>query len=270
MADITIHGQTYTGVKTVKYVNGANTYDLEKLILNGTVVFEKVPDLPLPEKKALSLMTWQDISTVCKAGKASEYWAVGDTTSIKANGTAYPVMIIGFDHDEPTDAAGYGRSKAGITLQTVHVLYGAHKMYDMNSSTSSWETTVLRSRLNNTILNSMNSDLTPVIVPVNKICRVRSSNSISYTTVSDKLFVLSSAECEKNQAMTDGTLYTYFQNNSAKKMDPNDRLRSYWTRTADYNTQAAKAAFDIVNEAGGITTGTYATYSNSVAFAFCV
>ena len=39
MVDITIHGQTYTGVKTVKYVNGANTYDLEKLILNGTVVF---------------------------------------------------------------------------------------------------------------------------------------------------------------------------------------------------------------------------------------
>lgn len=270
MADITIHGQTYTGVKTVEYVNGANTYDLEKLILNGTVVFEKVPDLPLPEKKALSLMTWQDISTVCKAGKASEYWAVGDTTSIRANGTVYPVMIIGFDHDEPTDAASYGRSKAGITLQTVRVLYETHKMYDMNSSTSSWETTVLRSRLNNTILNSMNSDLTPVIVPVNKICRVRSSNSISYTTVSDKLFVLSSAECEKNQAMTDGTLYTYFQNNSAKKMDPNDRLRSYWTRTADYNTQAEKAAFDIVNGAGGITTGTYATYSNSFAFAFCV
>lgn len=270
MADITIHGQTYTGVKTVKYVNGANTYDLEKLILNGTVVFEKVPDLPLPEKKALSLMTWQDISTVCKAGKASEYWAVGDTTSIKANGTAYPVMIIGFDHDEPTDAAGYGRSKAGITLQTVCVLYGAHKMYDMNSSTSSWETTVLRSRLNNTILNSINSDLTSVIVPVNKICRVRSSNSITYKTVSDKLFVLSSSECVKNQTTPDGTLYTYFNSNSAAKMDMYSVTRAYWTRTADYHTQANKATFDMVDESGSITTGMYATYSNSVAFSFCV
>ena len=120
MADITIHGQTYTGVNTVKYVNGANTYDLEKLILNGNVVFEKVPDFPA--KKALSLMTWQDISTVCKAGKASEYWAVGDTKNITVNGSTCAVMIIGFDHDEPTDTASYGRSKAGITLQTVHVI----------------------------------------------------------------------------------------------------------------------------------------------------
>lgn len=268
MADITIHGQTYTGVKTVKYVNGANTYDLEKLILNGTVVFEKVPDFPA--KKALSLMTWQDISTVCKAGKASEYWAVGDITYITVNGATYAVMIIGFDHDDPTDAASYGRSKAGITLQTVRLLSTTYKMYTMNQSTSSWETTTLRTTLNGAILNTMDGDLTSVIVPVNKNCREKSRNSITYKTVSDKLFVLSSSECVKNQTTPDGTLYTYFNSNSAAKMDTSRVTRAYWTRTADYHTQANKATFDMVDESGSITTGTYATYSNSVAFAFCV
>lgn len=265
MADITIHGQTYTGVKTVKYVNGANAYDLEKLILNGTVVFEKEPDFPA--KKALSLMTWKDISTVCKAGKASEYWAVGDTKDITVNGATYAVMIVGFDHDEPTDAAGYGRSKAGITLQTVHVLSTTYKMYAMNESPSSWETTILRSVLNGTILNAMDSDLTSVIVPVNKTCRVKASSSDLYTTVSDTLFVLSSPECAKNQDTTDGTLYAYFNSHSAAKTDAHSITRAYWTRTSGYNRQAT---FDTVGDTGSISTNTYAIYGNSVAFAFCV
>lgn len=268
MADITIHGQTYTGVKTVKYVNGTNTYDLEKLILNGAVVFEKVPDFPA--KKALSLMTWQDISTVCKAGKAGEYWAVGDTKNITVNGATYAVMIIGFDHDEPTDAASYGRSKAGITLQTVRLLSTTYKMYAMNQSTSSWETTTLRSSLNGTVLGSMDSDLTSVIVPVNKTCRVKASSSDSYTTVSDTLFVLSSPECAKDQTTTDGTLYTYFNNHSAVKTDTYGVTRGYWTRTSGYHTQSNKATFDTVDDTGSVSTGTYATYNNSVAFAFCV
>lgn len=268
MADITIHGQTYTGVKTVKYVNGANTYDLEKLILNGTVVFEKVPDFPA--KKALSLMTWKDISTVCKAGKASEYWAVGDTKDITVNGATYAVMIIGFDHDEPTDAASYGRSKAGITLQTVHVLTKLYKMCDTEPSTASWKTATLRSTLNSTVLGTMESDLTSVIVPVDKNCREKEYGSEAYTTVSDKLFVLSSPECAKNQTTTDGTLYTYFNSNSAAKTDPSGSRKSYWTRTSGYNLQSYSATFDRVLTGGSINKYSSPTNSEPVAFAFCV
>nr|DAI24321.1 MAG TPA: hypothetical protein [Caudoviricetes sp.] len=268
MADITIHGQTYTGVKTVKYFNGANTYDLEKLILNGTVVFEKEPDFPA--KKALSLMTWKDISTVCKAGKASEYWAVGDTKDITVNGATYAVMIIGFDHDEPTDAASYGRSKAGITLQTVHVISGSYKMCNTMPSTASWKTATLRTTLNSTILGTMESDLTSVIVPVNKNCREKAYDSDTYTTVSDKLFVLSSPECAKNQITTDGTLYTYFNSNSAAKTDPGGGKQTYWTRTSGYNLQSYSATFDRVLTGGSINTYASPTSVSMVAFAFCV
>ena len=268
MADITIHGQTYTGVNTVKYVNGANTYDLEKLILNGNVVFEKVPDFPA--KKALSLMTWQDISTVCKAGKASEYWAVGDTKNITVNGSTCAVMIIGFDHDEPTDTASYGRSKAGITLQTVHVISGSYKMCNTMPVIASWGTATLRTTLNDTILGTMESDLTSVIVPVNKNCLVKRNNSNTYTTVSDKLFVLSSPECKKNQTTTDGTLYTYFDSNSAAKTDTGGGRQAYWTRTSGYNTQSNEVTFYRVMTGGNINTNTSPTSENMVAFAFCV
>ena len=268
MADITIHGQTYTGVKTVKYVNGANTYDLEKLILNGNVVFEKVSDFPA--KKALSLMTWQDISTVCKAGKASEYWAVGDTKDITVNGSTYAVMIIGFDHDEPTDTESYGRSKAGITLQTVHVISGSYKMCNTMPSTASWKTATLRTTLNDTILGTMDSDLTSVIVPVNKNCRETAYSSDTYTTVSDKLFVLSSPECAKNQTTTDGTLYTYFDSNSAAKTDTGGGRQAYWTRTSGYNTQSYEVTFDRVMTGGSINTLSSPTSDNMVAFSFCV
>ena len=268
MADITIHGQTYTGVKTVKYVNGANTYDIEKLILNGTVLFEKVPDLPA--KKALSLMTWQDISTVCKAGKASEYWAVGDTKDITVNGSTYAVMIIGFDHDEPTDASSYGRSKAGITLQTVHVISGSYKMCNTMPSTASWKTATLRTTLNDTILGTMESDLASVIVPVNKNCRERAYGYDAYITVSDKLFVLSSPECDKNRTTTDGTLYTYFDSNSAAKTDTGGVGQVYWTRTGGYSTSSNGLRFDTVTTGGYVTTISSPTSDNMVAFAFCV
>ena len=268
MADITIHGQTYTGVKTVKYVNGANTYDLEKLILNGNVLFEKVPDLPA--KKSLSLMTWQDISTVCKAGKASEYWAVGDTKDITVNGSTYAVMIIGFDHDDPTDTASYGRSKAGITLQTVHVISGSYKMCNTMPSTASWKTSTLRTTLNDTIIGTMDSDLTSVIVPVNKNCRETAYGSDTYTTVSDKLFVLSSPECKKNQTTTDGTLYTYFDSNSAAKTDTGGGRQAYWTRTSGFNTQSNEVTFSRVMTGGSINIYESPTSDNMVAFAFCV
>ena len=268
MADITIHGQTYTGVKTVKYVNGANTYDLEKLILNGNVVFEKVPDFPA--KKALSLMTWQDISTVCKAGKANEYWSVGDTKDITVNGSTYAVMIIGFDHDDPTDTESYGRSKAGITLQTVHVISGSYKMCNTMPSTASWETATLRTTLNDTIIGTMDSDLTSVIVPVNKNCRETAYGSDTYTTVSDKLFVLSSPECKKNQTTTDGTLYTYFDSNSAAKTDTGGGRQAYWTRTSGFNTQSNEVTFSRVMTGGSINIYESPTSDNMVAFAFCV
>lgn len=268
MADITIHGQTYTGVKTVKYVNGANTYDLEKLILNGTVVFEKEPDFPT--KKALSLMTWKDISTVCKAGKASEYWAVGDTKNITVNGATYAVMIIGFDHDEPTDAASYGRSKAGITLQTVHVISGEYQMCNTMPSTASWKTATLRTTLNSTILGQMESALASVIVPVNKNCREKTYNSDTYTTVSDKLFVLSSPECAKNQTTTDGTLYTYFNSHTPEKTDAGGGRQGYWTRTSGYSLQAYTATFDRVMTGGSINIFASPTAKSLVAFAFCV
>lgn len=268
MADVTIHGQTYTGVNAVNYVKNGVTNSVNELVVNGGKIWEA--ESSLPTKNALSDMSWAAISTVCKAGLASEYWAVGDTKDITVNGATYAVMIIGFDHDDPTDTASYGRSKAGITLQTVHVISGSYKMCNTMPSTASWKTATLRATLNETILGTMESDLTSVIVPVNKNCRETVYGSDTYTTVSDKLFVLSSPECAKNRTTTDGTLYTYFDSNSAAKTDTGGGRQAYWTRTSGYNTQSYEVTFDRVMTGGSINTIASPTSDNMVAFAFCV
>ena len=135
---------------------------------------------------------------------------------------------------------------------------------------ASWGTATLRTTLNDTILGTMESDLTSVIVPVNKNCLVKRNNSNTYTTVSDKLFVLSSPECKKNQTTTDGTLYTYFDSNSAAKTDTGGGRQAYWTRTSGYNTQSNEVTFYRVMTGGNINTNTSPTSENMVAFAFCV
>lgn len=265
MADITIHGQTYTGVKTVKYVNGADTYDLEKLILNGNVVFEKVQDIPA--KKALSLMTWQDISTVCKAGKASEYWSIGDTKPITINGVSYNVVLIGFDHDDVTDSTSYGRSKAGATFNLLEVTDTKYKMATDEYSCDNWTLSTIRSSTLPTILSQLESDLRSVIVPVDKSYNIYSSSSPSYSTTSDSLFLLSTPEVGGSDT-TDGTIYSYFStttNRSKKRRDGSSVdwwLRSLYGYNNGYTFRRVLAS--------DILSSLVCTSSLPISFSFCV
>lgn len=265
MADITIHGQTYTGVNTVKYVNGANTYDLEKLILNGTVLFEKVQDLPA--KKALSLMTWQDISTVCKAGKASEYWAVGDTKPITINGVSYNVVLIGFDHDDVTDSTSYGRSKAGATFNLLEVTDTKYKMATDEYSCDNWTLSTIRSSTLPTILSQLESDLRSVIVPVDKSYNIYSSSSPAYGTTSDSLFLLSTPEVGGSDT-TDGTIYSYFSTTTNRSKKRRDGSSADWWLRSLYGYNNGYTFRRVLMS--DILSSLLCTNSLPISFAFCV
>ena len=91
------------------------------------MIFNLVPKSAaggLPEKAALSAMSWEDISAVSQAGLAVEYWSVGDATSVSIGGTAYDVVIVGFAHDDLADDTG----KAGITFGLKQCLSASYKM----------------------------------------------------------------------------------------------------------------------------------------------
>ena len=63
----------------------------------GITFWNKIP--------TLEEASWEFISEVSRAGKAQEYWYVGDTKTISIGGETYKAIIISFDHYYP--ATGY-------------------------------------------------------------------------------------------------------------------------------------------------------------------
>lgn len=187
----------------------------------------------LPAKDTLENTSWEDIATISKAGRAAEYWSIGDQKTITLNGVSYVVDIIGFDHDTPTDTAAYGRSKAGITFQ-LHDLYATtYQMIYAKYNDRGWEACDIRVNIMPALLNQMSSDLSSVIIPVDKLW---GGNNYSYTlnTISDSLFLLSETEvCNSNyfSAGVEGTQYAYYAagNSIIKKL--NGSAADWWFRS---------------------------------------
>lgn len=70
----------------------------------------------------LSNNTWEKISAVARAGKASQFWNVGDTKPITVAGSTYNAQIMDFDMYDVSDPVSYGREKAGIVFQFVECI----------------------------------------------------------------------------------------------------------------------------------------------------
>lgn len=265
MADVTIHGQTYTGVNAINYVKNGVTNSVNELVVNGSKIWEA--ESLLPAKNALSDMSWDDISAVCKAGLASEYWSVGDTKQITIKGVSYNVVLIDFDHDDVTDSASYGRSKAGATFNLLEVTDTSYRMANDEYSCNNWTLSTIRSSTLPTILSQLESDLQSVIVPVNKPYSIYNSSSVTYDTTSDSLFLLSTPEVGGSDT-TDGTKYSYFSttiNRSKKRRDGSSA--DWWLRSSYgyYNGYTFRRVL-----ATDILSSLVCTSSLPISFAFCV
>ena len=215
MANITIHGNTYD-VSAINYVKNGVTNPVSTLVLNGNTVFPAQTG-GLPEKKSFSEMTWEDIQTVCKAGKASEYWSIGDTKSL-GNSESNTVCIIGFDHDTPADTSAYGRSKAGITVETT-VCYDTTIQMNTTSSTSGgWKQCAARTNVCSALPSSLG--LEAYIVPVIKPCSTGGSSGQTIEEVTDSVFILSEVEIHGTTAYSivgEGTQYVWYEDNDNRK-----------------------------------------------------
>lgn len=87
--------------------------------------FPKYPEVD----PVFSNNSWELIKWVAQNDDPSKYWKVGNYKLLEINGSTYPMMILGFNHDKVTDPYNYGKQKAGMTLQlgASHSLYGDDK-----------------------------------------------------------------------------------------------------------------------------------------------
>lgn len=114
-----VNQNTGTTTITVKSAASANYAASVDQTITVTAQF-------MPSKKELDDMSWSDISTVSEAGKAAEYWKVGDRKGIVLNGTVGTlnlasktlyVYILGFDHNSDKEGRGihFGTFKDALT-----------------------------------------------------------------------------------------------------------------------------------------------------------
>lgn len=223
---------------------------------------------------------WNLISQVARTGQASAYWNIGDTKTIIMNGFECKVRIIGFDHDDVTDAASYGRNKAGITFDLAGI-------YDdrpySNSSSDTWDESNLRSLMTSFYepLLSVNPGLIDAIVPVNKGF-VIDDYPVTMSYTSDRLFVLSAREVSTDSISftEEGPQYAYYAagNSYVKKyLNPNivnyNKAYGWWTRSKPNRISGLYYNYHVSIGYSGAHNNLIVgegIKSKGISFAFCV
>ena len=204
----------------------------------GVIVLNRIINLG-PKKKAFSACTWAEVSEICKAGLASEYWQIGDTKNMVDGDDTTALRIIGFDHDPVADSAAYGREMAGITLEMVglHNDLKSVRVNTTNYAGTAWYSTQASQKcklrtetLPNFLSARVPTDLKNVIVSVKKEGSASDVNGfVANREVNDTLFVLSANEITGKYASgagSEGEQYAYY-----KAGNSYDKGVSYWTRS---------------------------------------
>lgn len=220
--------------------------------------------LMAPPAQPLEDMSWADISSVSTMGLASSYWSVGDTKGITIDNTPYTVQIAGFNHDDLADGSG----KAGVTFTLQNCLNTTYALNSSPTNANGWGGCSLRTTLQSTIFNQIESNLRNVIKTVNKTACV-GGGSTNVSTYADNLFLFAEIEVFgvlKYSAPGEGTQYELFTTSSERIKDVNGAPAGWWLRSA-YAQNAQ--AFCFVNATGG-QDAVPANSPYGIAFGFCV
>lgn len=217
----------------------------------------------------LENVPWVTVSAISRAGKASQYWSVGDTKSFDCGSDTYTAQIIGFDHDDVTDSASYGRTKAGTTFQ-FEQLYKTNYKFNSSSSVSRFDSATIYKTSIPTIQDELANDLSRVLVGVSKKC-LNASDSKIYTITDQKFTLPAYVEMLGNNAngittneKKEGTQYAFYAaGNSATKAKLGSTSDSYWYTRTLYTTARARV---ITTSGSGSTISVTTAYSVAPIF----
>lgn len=189
------------------------------------------------------------------------------------NGTNYAFDILGFNHDTLTTATAYGEATAtgmaGITLQIHDLFATTYPMNSSNTNSGGWKNSVMRTSTMATMKNYLPSAWRSIIKPVNKASGTGGGSSSGTETVSDSCFLLADIEVFGSPTYSvsgEGSQYAYYKAGNSKVKRRNGSAVVWWNRSP---YKQLPLSFTIV-DASGAANANFASYSNGVAFAFCV
>ncbi len=179
--------------------------------------------------------TWAQIKAISEAGKADEYFNLGDIKTITlTDGTAVEMEIVAFDADAKADG-----STVGITWISKGTV-ATHAMNSSMSNADGWAASEMRSWLQGDFYITLPDEVKDVIMSVNK-------TYYDYTTkstliIEDNVWVPSYREVYGNSANNDsyetsGADYIAFftDDNSRTKNDYEGSVAGWWLRSASSN-----------------------------------
>ena len=126
----------------------------------------------------------------------------------------------------------------------------------------------MRNSVLSSILSSLPADLQKVIKNVNKPTSA-GNQSANINTTSDKLFLLSEVEIFGSTTYSksgEGSQYAYYKAGNSKVKKVNGSASYWWERSPDGSYSTSFCSVD----SNGSANFTSASYSNGVAFGFCI
>ena len=209
--------------------------------------------------------TWEEINEISQSGKASEYWQIGDTKDIVVSGETLTVEIMDFNHDDLTSGG-----KAGITFGLKYLMNNTKQINATKTNAGGFTSSDIYSWLNNTLLNSLPSDLQTVIKTVNKKTSA-GNQSPTINTNAMKIFLFSEIEIYGYITYSfagEGEQYPIFSiaSNRIKTFSNGSSIVGWWERSPGLNS----GFFCAADNSTQLPSHDYADAFWGICFGFCV
>lgn len=280
-----------------------------KVIVSGAAPQMTVPSTFPPIGTALNDMTWEQIRAISDAGKAADYFNLGDTKTITINGKvgnttfsnlSIDAFIIGFNHNSAREGANRIHFKIGkIGGKQIALLdsnYGSSgssasyfQMNASNTNTGGWNNSSMRKTLlgnsgtptsppSNSLLAALPSDLRAVMKAVTKYsdnAGNKSDTASNVTSTTDYLFLLSEFEYHGARSYANSAeknyqaQYDYYRAGNSKV---HYKHNATGTATVAWcrSVHSGDSGFFCYVSTGGRSDYGRANYSYGVAPGFCV
>lgn len=136
--------------------------------------------------------TWNEIKINVKADRYTDY-TLGDTRTIDLGtlGT-HTLRIANNTTPENCSISGFSRTGCGLVIEFEDIIT-TNKITSSLSSNGGWQSSTMRTYVNNDIYNAMPTDLQNAIIDTRVISGHNENESNNYATL-DKIYLLSSAE----------------------------------------------------------------------------
>ena len=238
-------------VSTYKADNNWNKY-----------IIASLDDFPITDFSSIT-DSWSEILAAEANGTYSTKYAIGDTKKAVINGNDVYMQIAAFDADTLT---------AGGTAKITWIakdFYDTHKMNETNTHTDGWAASGMRTWLQSTIYDGLDSTLKSAIKSVDKTYYDPTSDSTK--TVSDTLWIPSWREVGfSSQAAyeSSGPIYSGLFTNDTSRLKHSLQVMQnagWWVRSA---TTASTVGFRLV-QSNGTSYNSGATNAYGVIYCFC-